>query len=329
MKILFIGGTGIISSAITRKVIAEGHDLYLLNRGNRNINNVTNLVADINNETAVFELVKDLQFDVVADFIAFTVSQVERDYRLFADRTRQFIFISSASAYQKPLNTYKITESTPLHNPYWEYSRDKIACEDYLMKMYRKYSFPVTIVRPSHTYDHHSIPLGVHGSGGSWQVAKRMIEGKPVIIHGDGTSLWTLTHNSDFAKGFYGLLNNPKAIGEAFHITSDETLTWNQIYESIAAALEVPLNAVHISSEYLAKNSEENFTGSLIGDKANSVVFDNSKIKALVPEFICTTPFHIGIKQTVEFLLQHPEFQNEDPGFDNWCDEIISRFDEV
>ncbi|WP_117407204.1 NAD-dependent epimerase/dehydratase family protein, partial [Ruminiclostridium josui] len=201
MKALFIGGTGIISSAITSSLVEQGWELYLINRGNRSESipaGAKLLKADINDEELVKSLIKDMNFDVVADFIAFVPSQVERDIRLFSGRTKQYIFISSASAYQKPLSDYRITESTPLANPYWEYSRNKIACEELLMSEYRNNGFPVTIVRPSHTYDNRSIPLGVHGNNGSWQVIKRMLENKPVIIHGDGSSLWTLTYNTDF-----------------------------------------------------------------------------------------------------------------------------------
>src|SRR5574344_11105 len=243
MKILFIGGTGTISMGISKKLVQEGHTLFLLNRGNRNkllegdVHSI--VVSDINNEEEVRNKIKDLTFDVVADFIAFVPSQVECDYRLFKNKTKQYIFISSASAYQKPLSDYRINEGTPLANPYWEYSRNKIAGEDYLMKMYRENGFPVTIIRPSHTYDERSVPLGVHGNNGSYSIIKRMLVGKPVIIHGDGTSLWTLTHNSDFAKGFIGLLGNIHAIGESVQITSDETLTWNQIYQTIAQKLGV------------------------------------------------------------------------------------------
>lgn len=326
MKTLFIGGTGTISSAITKLLSEQGCELYLLNRGNRNEDfpaNVNILQADINDEDYVSQLIQNLSFDVVADFIAFHPSQLERDYRLFQGKTKQFMFISSASAYQKPLSDYRITESTPLSNPYWEYSRNKIACEEYLMKQYRDNGFPITIVRPSHTYDERSIPLGVHGKNGSWQVARRMLDNKPVIIHGDGTSLWTMTHNSDFAKGFIGLMGNIHAIGESVNITSDETLTWNQIYAAIADALGVELHAVHVSSEFLAICSTEDYRGGLIGDKANSVVFDNSKLKRLVPDFVATTRFDQGIKQTVKYILEHPEYQKEDKDFDMWCDKVI------
>ena len=326
MKILFIGGTGIISTAISTLLIEQGHELYLLNRGNRNNAipaGAISLIADIHDEKAVSELIKELSFDAVADFIAFVPAHLERDYRLFKDKTKQFLFISSASAYQKPLSDYRITEGTPLANPYWEYSRNKIACEDYLMRLYREEGFPVTIVRPSHTYDERSVPLGVHGKKGSWQVIKRMMEGKPVIIHGDGTSLWTMTHNSDFARGFIGLLGNIHAIGEAIQITSDESLTWNQIYESIARALNVKLNAVHVSSKFLAACSDFDFLGGLTGDKANSVVFENTKLKRLVPGFTATKRFDTGVKETIDYVLAHKECQVADEEFDRWCDAVV------
>ncbi|MCM3118106.1 SDR family oxidoreductase [Neobacillus sp. MER 74] len=326
MKALFIGGTGTISSAITKQLVTMGCELYLLNRGsrkNRLPEGVNLLKADINDEDQVSRLIEDLEFDVVADFIAFEPAQLERDYRLFNGKTKQFIFISSASAYQTPLSDYRITEGTPLSNPYWQYSRNKIACEEYLLKLYREESFPITIVRPSHTYDERSIPLGVQGSKGAWQVAKRMLENKPVIIHGDGTSLWTMTHNRDFAKGFIGLMGNIHAIGESVHITSDESLTWNQIYQAIADALGVKLNAIHVSSEFLDACSKEDYRGGLLGDKANSVVFDNTKLKRLVPDFVATTRFDQGIKQTVEYILAHPELQILDEEFDNWCDRVV------
>ena len=326
MKALFIGGTGTISAGITKQLVTMGCELYLLNRGNRKDHlpdGVNLLQADINDEDQVSRLIEELEFDVVADFIAFVPAQLERDYRLFKGKTKQFIFISSASAYQTPLSDYRITEGTPLSNPYWQYSRNKIACEEYLLKLYREEGFPVTIIRPSHTYDERSIPLGVHGSKGSWQVAKRMLENKPVIIHGDGTSLWTMTHNSDFAKGFIGLMGNIHAIGESVQITSDESLTWNQIYQTIAYALGVKLNAIHVSSEFLDACSKEDYRGGLLGDKANSVVFDNSKLKRLVPDFVAATRFDQGIKQTVEYIVAHPDLQIPDEEFDHWCDRVV------
>lgn len=332
MKVLFIGGTGTISMAISRLLLSQGHTLYLLNRGSRNTGlsgDLIELKADINDEAAVAALISDLKFDVVADFIAFVPEQLERDYRLFREKTKQFIYISSASAYQKPLSDYRINEGTPLANPYWEYSRNKIAGEEYLMKLYREEGFPVTIVRPSHTYDERSIPLGAHGEKGSFSVIKRMLEGKPVIIHGDGTSLWTITHNSDFAKGFVGLMGNIHAIGEAVQITSDESVTWNQIYQIIADALHVKLNAVHVASEFLDACSDYDFAGSLLGDKANTVVFDNSKLKRLVPGFTATVRADQGIRSTIEYVLSHPECQVEDPAFDDWCDRVIEALEEA
>ena len=273
------------------------------------------------------ELIKELHFDAVADFIAFEPPQLERDYRLFKGKTDQFIFISSASAYQKPLADYRINEGTPLANPYLEYSRNKIACEDYLMKLYREEGFPVTIIRPSHTYDERSVPMGAHGKNGSYAIVKRMLEGKPVLIHGDGTSLWTLTHNSDFAVAMAGLIGNIHAIGEAVQITSDESLTWNQIYQIVANALGVKLNAVHASTEFLDACGEYDFRGSLLGDKSNTVVFDNSKLKRLVPGFTARVRADQGIRDTVSYVLSHPECQVEDSDFDAWCDRVVEALD--
>jgi nucleoside-diphosphate-sugar epimerase len=326
-KILLIGGTGTISMEIALRLLKD-HRLYLLNRGNRingSLAAARTFQCDISDEAGVAEMLEDMTFDAVADFAAFTPDQVERDYRLFKGRTKQYVFISSASAYQKPLGDYRITEGTPLANPFWEYSRNKIACEDFLLKKYREEGFPITIVRPSHTYDDRSVPLGVHGKNGSWQVVKRIIEGKPVIIHGDGTSLWTMTHTSDFARGFIGLLGNIHAIGEAVHITSDETVTWNQVYAAIADVLDKPLKAVHVSSEFLALCGKSyGFLGGLTGDKANSVVFDNAKLKRLVPGFTATVRFDQGIRQTIEYIQFHPEYQKEDREFDEWCDRVIT-----
>lgn len=330
MKALFIGGTGTISMAISKLCLQKGWELYLLNRGNRNttkgLEGAHFITVDVNDEKAVEEKINGMHFDVVGEFIGFVPSQLERDYRLFKGKCDQFIYISSASAYQKPCRDFLITEKTALANPYWQYSRDKISCEDYLMKLYREENFPVTIVRPSHTYDERFVPLGVHGDNGSYSVLKRMKEGKPIIIHGDGTSLWTLTHNSDFAKGYVGLMGNIHTIGEAVQITSDESVTWNQIYECIAKALGVELKAVHVPSEYLAASKKYDFKGSLLGDKAHSVVFDCSKLKRLVPEFVATKRMDQGIAETVEYVMSHSECQKEDPEFDAYCDEVIAKF---
>ena len=332
MKILFIGGTGTISMAITRLLAQQGHELWLLNRGNRNSDlpeNVRTIIADISDEEETAKKLEGMSFDCVGEFIGFVPSQLERDFRLFSGKTKQFIYISSASAYQKPPTGYVITEDTPLDNPYWEYSRNKKACEEYLMERYKKDGFPVTIVRPSHTYDERSVPLGVHGKGGSWQVVKRIKEGKPVIIHGDGSSLWTITHNSDFAKAYVGLIGTPKAIGEAFHITSDESVSWNEIYKAIADALGTELKPCYVSSRTLADMSDYDFVGSLIGDKANSVVFDNSKVKALVPDFKADVSVKEGIRRTVEYILAHPEYQKDDEEFDLWCDKVIAAMEKA
>ena len=333
MKILIIGGTGTISSAITRQLAAEGHDLWLLNRGNRSAelpHNVKLITGDINDHTdEVMAKLGEETFDAVCEFIGFHPEQVERDIRLFSGRTKQYVFISSASAYNKPARQHVITEGTTLANPYWEYSRNKIACEAVLMQAYRETGFPVTIIRPSHTYCEREVPVGVHGSNGSWQVLKRMIEGKPVIVHGDGSSLWTMTWNEDFAKGFIGLLGNPQAIGEVYQIMSDESLTWNQIYRSIASALGVEFKPCYVASEFLASVSDFDFTGSLIGDKANSVVFDNSKLKRVVPDYVATVRFDQGVKQTIDYLLAHPECQKSDPEFDRWCDAVVEAMEEA
>ena len=335
MRALFIGGTGTISAAIVRRLVNElDWEVWLINRGNRADavpEGAHTIVADINDEPAVLAGLGDMRFDVVGEFIGFTADQVERDYRLFKGRTRQYIYISSASAYHKPAASPVITEGTTLANPYWQYSRDKIACEEFLMKKYREEAFPVTIVRPSHTYDERRIPLGVHGKRGSWQVVQRMREGKPVIIHGDGTSLWHLTFNRDFAVGYTALMGNRHAIGEAFQITGDEVLTWNQIYATIADTLGVELKAVHVSSEFLAAAGERygyDFEGSLVGDKAESVMFNNAKLKRLAPDMRTTVPFHTGARIALEYILAHPdECQQPDPEFDAWCDRVIAALE--
>lgn len=332
-KALFIGGTGTISTAITRKLAAEGEwELWLLNRGNRSEavpDGVKVINADVNDEDDVSRKLQGMLWDCVCDFIGFTPDQVERDWRLFHDTTKQYMYISSASAYQKPCLSPFITEGTPLMNPYWEYSRNKASCEEFLMKKYREEGYPVTIIRPSHTYDDRSVPIGVHGKNGSWQVLKRMLEGKPVIVHGDGTSLWTVTHNSDFAKGFVGLMGNPHAIGNAFQITGDETLTWNQIYATVAEVLGVGFIPYYVASDFLAAVSDYDFTGSLIGDKAASVIFDNSKLKRAVPGFNPTVRFEQGIRGTIANILAHPSLQVEDPEFDAWCDKLIAALENV
>jgi nucleoside-diphosphate-sugar epimerase len=334
MKILLIGGTGTISSAITRQLAEGGHELWLLNRGNRKNEvpaNVRQVICDINDEAEVMRQTGAEVFDAVCEFIGFLPSQVERDIRLFTGRTRQYVYISSASAYNKPAASHVITEGTTLANPYWEYSRNKIACEELLMRTYRETGFPVTIVRPSHTYCERGVPVSVHGPKGSWQVLKRMMEGKPVLVQGDGSSLWTLTWNEDFARGFIGLLGNPKAIGEAFQIMSDEQLTWNQVYQSVANALGVTFKPYYVSSEFLAAVSPKayDFTGNLLGDKSVTVVFDCTKLKRAVPGFCATTRFDEGVRRCVAYLQSHPELQEEDPEFDAWCDRVIEVLEQA
>ena len=326
MNALLIGGTGTISMAITKLLAEKGWEVHLLNRGSRREEmpqGVHWIPGDISDEAAMGQLLQGRHFDCVCEFIGFLPEQVERDIRLFRGKTNQYLYISSASAYHKPVMDYRITEGTSLANPYWDYSRNKIACEEVLMKAYREQGFPMTIIRPSHTYDNRKVPLGIHGSKGSYQVIKRMLEGKKVIIHGDGTSLWTMTHHSDFPKGYVGLMGNPHAIGEAFQITNDETLTWNQIYAAIASALGVELKACHVASEFLAATGKYDLMGTLIGDKANSVVFDNSKLKRAVPDFVPTVRFEQGIRDTIANIMAHPELQQEDPEFDQWCDKVI------
>lgn len=327
MNALFIGGTGTISSAVSSLALERGWELYLLNRGNRQLpEGARQILADIRDEADVREKVGGMRFDVVADFIAFTPDQVERDFKLFSGLAGQYVFISSASAYQKPLSSPIITESTPVHNPFWQYSRDKIACEDLLTGLYRIEGFPVTIVRPSHTYGERSVPVALHGGKGSYQVLDRMKKGKKVIVPGDGTSLWTLTSSADFAKAFLGLMGNTHAIGQTYHITSDELLSWNQVHEIIASALGVEANLVHIPSDVLGALNLD-WVGGLTGDKANSVIFDNAKIKRAVPGFTATTRFDQGIRETVRYVESHPECQTLDPEFDDWCDRVIEAWD--
>jgi nucleoside-diphosphate-sugar epimerase len=325
MKALFIGGTGTISENTTKLAVQKGWELYLLNRGNKSSmvpEGVEVITADIHDEATVSKLIKDMDFDVVADFIAFVPSNIERDIRLFSNKTKQFIFISSASAYQKPLSYYMITESTPLSNPYWQYSRDKIACEELLISEYRKNSFPVTIVRPSLTYDEKTVPVALGAPNGDWQVIDRILKGKPVIIPGDGSSLWTMTHSSDFAKAFVGIMGNKAAIGEAVQITSDEVLTWNDIYDCIGNALNVEVKKAHVSTDFLTA-CKTDLEGGLIGDKSNSVCFDNSKIKRLVPDYVATVRFDQGVRISLNYMLSHPELQVMDEEFDRFCDNVI------
>lgn len=331
MKILFIGGTGIISSACADLAAARGHDLFILNRGASKKHplpeGATLLQGDIHaDEARLAALTAGQHFDAVVDYIAFSPHDIERDLRLFRDKTDQFVFISSASAYQKPVKNYLITEETPLENPYWEYSRNKIACEDLLMREYRENGFPATIIRPSHTYGYSQIPFAVSSWRDPWTVIDRMKRGKKVIVPGDGTSLWVLTWNADFAKGLVGLLGNPKAVGEVFQITSDEVLSWEQIHLEAYQALGLEPNVIHIPSDFIAR-FDDHAVGSLIGDKSNSVVFDNSKIKRFVPDFHCEVTWAEGVRRSLAWFEAHPEFQAVDRDADELWDRIIAAYE--
>jgi len=324
MKVLFIGGTGIISSACSQLAIDHGIDLYLLNRGQtaRSVpKGVHILQGDIRNKASITSALGTMMFDVVVDWIAFTQEQIDNDLELFWGRTQQYIFISSASAYQTPPVKLPVTESTPLANPYWEYSRAKIACEERLIKAYREELFPVTIVRPSHTYDCTLLP-----THGGYTIVDRMRKGKKVIVHGDGSSLWVLTHHRDFAKGFVGLLGNNRAIGEVFHITSDELLTWNQIFEIVAQAADAKAHIVHVPSDIIARHDPE-WGASLLGDKTHSMIFDNTKIKQIVPDFSATIPFAHGAKEIIQWYDSNPARQVVNDDLNHMIDEIISTYE--
>jgi len=321
MKVLFIGGTGNISSACSELAISRGMDLYHLNRGMsagiRNVQGMKTIISDIRNYEETRQALEGYDFDVVVDFIAYIPEHIQNDIRLFTGKTRQFVFISSASAYQTPPEKLPITEDTPLDNPYWEYSRNKIACEDILREAYQKSGFPYTIVRPSHTYDKTVIP-----TVGGYTVLHRMLQGLPVILHGDGTSIWTLTHHTDFAVGLVGLFGKTEAIHEAYHITSDEWLTWNGIYTILAKELNVEPRIIHIPSEVIAKYNPVIGDG-LLGDKAHSMIFDNSKIKKLVPDFNPTRSFQQGAKEIVKWYKENTMQKDPDEAINRFMDKII------
>lgn len=321
MKILFIGGTGIISSACGPMVLARGHELWLLNRGaswRKPPDEARLLQADVRDAAAVKAALGQQQFDVVVNWVAYTPEHIETDLEIFRGRTGQYVFISSASAYQTPPVTLPVTESTPCANPFWQYSRDKIACEERLLRAYRAEQFPVTIVRPSHTYDYATLPVT-----GRYTVVARMRQGKPVIVHGDGTSLWTLTHHRDFAQGFVGLLGNSHALGEAFHITSDEWLTWNQIYQLVAQAAGAEARLVHLPSTVIARYDKDWGDG-LLGDKAHSMIFDNRKIKRAVPDFVAATPFSQGVREIMAWFDADPTRQVIDTRIDGLMDKMLA-----
>ncbi|NOY59271.1 MAG: SDR family oxidoreductase [Calditrichaeota bacterium] len=326
MKVLYIGGTGVISSACSQAAVDAGMELFLLNRGEskRPVPEAAKVLhGDVRDVAATRELLRHYSFDVVVDWIAYQREHIAADVEIFTGNVGQYVFISSASVYKKPPTILPITESTPLYNPFWQYSRDKIACEELLMQAFRERNFPVTIVRPSHTYDRTLLPFR-----GRYTVVDRMRRGEKVVVHGDGTSLWTLTHHKDFAAGFIGLLGNPAAIGEAFHITSDELLTWNQIFEIVAHAAGTKPKIVHVPSEHIAK-FDPDWGASLLGDKSHSVVFDNSKIKRIVPDFKATIPFSRGAGEIIEWYDSNPQYQKIDEKFNALLERIIASWDEL
>jgi len=324
LKVLFIGGSGIISSACARLAVDRGIDLYLLKRtagGPRAVPaEATVLLGDIRDPASARQALGGREFDAVVDWVAFTPEHVTTDMELFRDRTGQYVFISSASAYQTPPARLPVVESTPLRNPFWRYSRDKIACEDLLVAAYREQGFPATIVRPSHTYDRTLVPLD-----GGWTAMARMRRGQEVIVHGDGTSLWTLTHHEDFAKGFVPLLGHPRTLGEPFHITSDEWLTWNQIVETLAAALGVPPRIVHVPSDAIAA-ADPQWGAALLGDKTHSLIFDNAKVRSVVPGYAATIPFERGAREIVAWHDEDPARQIVDEHLDAVMDELITKY---
>ncbi len=324
MRVLFIGGTGVISSSCAELALARGIQLTLLNRGRSGTHPVPEgaevVLADIRDRAATEAALAGRTFDAVVDWVAFKPEHVEADIELFRGRTGQYVFISSASAYQTPCSL-PITESTLLGNPFWQYSRDKIACEERLVRAFREEKFPYTIVRPSHTYDQTKVP-----GGGGWTGVHRLRQGKAVVVPGDGTSLWVLTHSRDLAKGLVGLLGNARAVAEAFHITSDEAQEWNQIYAALAAAAGVELRVVHVPSSVINRYHPQWGAG-LLGEKTHSHVFDNSKIKRFVPGFAATTPFSEGAREIIAWYDADPARQIVNEEYDRVMDELIARME--
>jgi nucleoside-diphosphate-sugar epimerase len=323
LKVLFIGGTGIISSGCAPLVLERGHQLSVLNRGRTAARplppEVEVLHGDVR-DPSVREVLGGREFDVVVDWVAFTADHVQQDVSMFAGRVGQYVFISSASAYQTPPARLPVVESTPLRNPFWQYSRDKIACEDLLLRAYRDSGFPATIVRPSHTYDRTLVPFD-----GGWTVPARMRKGKEVVVHGDGTSLWTLTHHTDFARGFVPLLGHPRAVGDTFHITTGDFLTWDQIAQALADAAGVEARIAHVPSDAIAAADPEWGAG-LLGDKAHSMVFDNTKLRGLVPDFRPTIPFEVGAREIVAWFDEDPARQVVDARLDKVMDRLIEAY---
>jgi nucleoside-diphosphate-sugar epimerase len=321
LKVLFIGGSGVISSACAERAVDLGIDVSVLNRGRTSIRAlpaaVRQMQGDIRDPSSARDAIAGHEFDAVVDFVAYTPEHVQADMDLFTGRTGQYVFISSASAYQKPVGRLPIVESTPLRNPIWPYSQAKIACEELLVRAYRADGFPATIVRPSHTYDRTSVPCDA-----GWTAIDRMRRGKEIVIHGDGTSLWTLTHHADFAKAFVGLLGHPQAIGDSFHITSDEVLTWNQIHEILAAAAGAEPRIVHVPSDAI-QAVDESWGQALLGDKAHSVIFDNAKVRALVPDYVATIPFSVGAREIVAWHDEDPARRYVDERMNDLMDRLV------
>ncbi len=331
-KILLIGGTGTISTAIV-KLLSESEDweVWVFNRGNRNDalpDNVIQIQGDITKEEEAAELLKDLSFDCVGEFTGKQPEQMEKDIRLFRGKTKQFIYISSASAYNTPPSTPYMTEGMILKNPYWPYARNKITSEEILVRAFREENFPVTIVRPSHTYGERLIPFCLESPKGSWPVIKRMLEGKPIIVPGDGAAIWTITFNEDFARGYVGLVGNPHAIGETVHITTDELLTWDQMAEAVAEALGVEYRPYYIPTDVITQLAP-GFSDGLNGDKRHSVIYDNATLKRLVPGYCAKVNWRTGVQRALSVITRDPALMPEDPAFDAWCDEMIRIYDEA
>ncbi|MDR0897060.1 MAG: SDR family oxidoreductase [Oscillospiraceae bacterium] len=325
MRALFLGGSGLISGAVSQLAVEKGWDLTLLNRGQRPAfmpEGITHIQCDMGDQQRMQELFRDAAYDVVVQWVGFEPTRVEKDAALFLGKTGQYIFISSAAAYERPMKRYLVTEDMPLNNRFWPYGQNKRLCEDACMKAYREKGFPITIVRPSLTYGDTQIPFAMGSWGKPWSLCRRILEGKPIISPGDGTSLWSITHNSDFAKGFVGLMGHPQAIGEAFHIVTDEVLTWDQIALYIGDALGKTPQIVHMSADQIARFLPEKY-GDLLGDKSSSTVFDCSKLRRLVPDFVCTTPFHLGVRKSVQYFLDHPELQTIDETWDAAIDALV------
>ncbi|WP_274648809.1 SDR family oxidoreductase [Paenibacillus humicola] len=329
MKVLFIGGTGLISTAASKLAVQQGFDLYLLNRGNRDTfipEGATVLRGDIHNRDEMESLLSNSHFDIVVNWIVFHKEDIERDINYFTGKTNQYIFISTAATYQRPPAYYILDESTPQHNPGWDYAVNKIACEERLIREYREKGFPMTIVRPSHTYGDTSIPFAITSWAHPWTIIDRILKGKKIIVPGDGTSLWTITHNTDFAKGLVGLLGNTQTLGHAFHITSDEVKTWDQYLAAIGQAIGVEPQPIHITSECISRAMPE-FKAPLFGDTCNSYVLDNSKIKRFVPGYTATTSFEHGIRQSIAYFRQHPELQTVDEALNAKMDQLIAAYE--